>query len=151
MMSSGGITLDAGALHACEIALRNSTEPIREHMGVWRRKKILISTPALAWAEYWRGRSANVHYIAKVRELVSIIPVSRIVAETAAEALRSFPPSTNRNSVKHLIDAIVMAHADQYGDAVYTADIDDFEPLWDQFNQVKSLVSSATGKVVCHR
>lgn len=80
-----------------------------------------------------------------------IDPVLIDVAESAAESLRSFPPGSSRNSVKHLIDAIVMAYADQYGDAVYTADIDDFLILWDRFTRVKALVSAVTGKVIRQR
>ncbi|MEI6235513.1 MAG: hypothetical protein WCT04_20860 [Planctomycetota bacterium] len=44
-----------------------------------------------------------------------------------------------------------MAHANDYGDAVYTTDIDDFVPLWEWFPCVKSVVSATTGDVVLKR
>lgn len=44
-----------------------------------------------------------------------------------------------------------MAHADQFGDSVYTADTRDFEHLWDCFTQVKALISAVTGIAVRKR
>lgn len=146
-----GITLDTGALLLFQKCLENRSLALRKHLAWWTRDRIVLSTPAVAWAEYWRGRGTNDHFIANVRRRVQIEPVSQRMAESAAEALRESFISQNRNSVKHLIDAIVMAHANEAGDAVYTSDIDDFQMLWECFPLVKSLVSATTGEIVRKR
>ena len=146
-----GVTLDAGALSVYQKCLEQRIHPLQDHIAAWASKKIVASTPSVAWAEYWRGRGLNDHYIAKIRRYILIVPVSQYSAESAADVLRKSPNPRDRNSVKHLIDAIVMAHANDSADAVYTTDVDDFVILWDCFPQVKSLISATTGEVVRKR
>jgi len=146
-----GVTLDAGAMAIYQRCLQFHSHPFYKHIASWSLGKIAVSTPSVAWAEYWRGRSSNVHFVSKLSKRIRVAEVCQHTAESAAEALRKWPGSHDRNSVKHLIDAIVMAHANDYGDAVYTTDIDDFVPLWEWFPCVKSVVSATTGDVVLKR
>ena len=146
-----GVTLDAGSLTVYQKCLEQRSHPLKEHIATWMRNKILLSTPSAAWAEYWRGRGPNQHFIAKIRQYVTVNSVSQDTAEFAADALRRWPRHHNRNSVKHLIDSIVLAHANETGDVIYTTDVEDFKILWDYFPQVKALVSAISGEVIRKR
>jgi hypothetical protein len=146
-----GITLDASALNVYQKSLERHEHPLRPTIATWTRKNITLSSPSVAWAEYWRGRGANEHYVAKLSSQIRVECVPQRIAELAAEGLRNQSPRSNRNSVEHLIDAIVMAHAHDAYDAVYTTDIDDFVLLWNHFTQVKALVDANTGQIVRKR
>jgi hypothetical protein len=141
------VTLDAGALQAVERCLERKTHPLREHYAAWSRDGVQLTTPSVAWAEFWRGRGDNEHFVAKLRTRLRVDPVARSLGEDAADALRTRPPNDARNSVQVLIDAMVMAHAN----SVYTADVEDLERLWDAFPRVRALVSAVTGETIRKR
>lgn len=146
-----GVTLDTGAVIAYQECLERKDHPLKEHIAGWSRDKVILSTPSVAWAEYWRGRGENEHFIAKLRKRVQVDAVSKQLGEAAAAALRVWSPNDDRNTVKHLIDAIVMAYADTKANTVYTADIEDLGRLWEHFTRVRALVSATTGQVVLKR
>lgn len=145
------MTLDTGAVIAFQECLERKNHPLREHIAAWSRDRVVISTPSVSRAEYWRGRGKNEHFIAQIRTRVRVEPVPQELGEAAADVLRTWPLGDDRNTVRHLIDAIVMAHADRTASPVYTADIEDLERLWDRFPRVKALVSATTGEIVRER
>lgn len=146
-----GVTLDTSALIAVQDCLEQKDHPLKRHIAGWSRDRVVLSTPSVAWAEYWRGRGTNDHFIAQLRKRVRVDAVSRESGEAAAEALRKTYSRGDRESVKHLIDAMVMAQADAAGDSVYTADMDDFDRLWACFSRVRALISVTTGEIVRKR
>ena len=143
-----GVTLDAGALIAFQDCLERKEHPLKEHVAGWSRDKVPLQTPSIAWAEYWRGRGANQRFIAQLRRRIRVEPVSQQLGEAAADALREWPRRDDRNTVKHLADAIVMAHASAAENVVYTADLEDLDRFWDHFEGVKALVSATSGEII---
>lgn len=134
------VVLDTGAIIALEEAFARHAHPLKEHLAAWTRDKVELVAPSPGWCEYWRGRGTNDHFIATLRRRVRVVPVDQRAAEAAADALRTVYASGDDQPVKHVIDAMVMAVADQYGGALYTGDPEDFLRLWDHFPRVKTLL-----------
>lgn len=144
------VTLDSGAISAFHDALVSGTHPLRSHVRGWTKDSVPLICPPVVWAEFWRGRGQNLHFLAKVRQRVRVEDVTREDAELAVDALHAVFGVDDADSVKHLIDALVMAQAHRLRNVVYTADVSDLERLFAHFAQVKAIFD-ATGDVVCER
>lgn len=144
------MTLDSGALSAFHDALIGETHPLRSHVRGWTKDNVPLVSPPVVWAEFWRARGGNLHYIAKVRNRVRVEDVTREDAELAVDALHAVFGSEDSDSVKHLVDALLMAQAHRMKNVVYTADVDDLERLFAHFVHVRAILDS-TGSIVCER
>ncbi|MDB4990892.1 MAG: uncharacterized protein JWN04_6070 [Myxococcaceae bacterium] len=120
-----GLTLDTGAL----IGVERRKRRVLGLLEIARRDGLLVTVPAIAVAEWWRGRS-------DVRdELLLAVDVEAMtteLAKLAGEALAQVRGAT-------LADAIVMASAARRGDVVLTGDFDDLERLRQWFPAVRVL------------
>jgi predicted nucleic acid-binding protein len=120
-----GLTLDTGAL----IGVERRTRRVLGLLELARRDGLLVTVPAIAVAEWWRGRS-------DVRDelllAVDVEPMTVELARLAGEALAQVRGAT-------LADAIVMASAARRGDVVATCDFAHLERLRQQFPAVRVL------------
>jgi predicted nucleic acid-binding protein len=120
-----GLTLDTGAL----IEVERRKRRVLGLLELARRDGLLVTVPAIAVAEWWRGRS-------DVREqlllAVDVEPMTAELAKLAGEALAQVRGAT-------LADAIVMASAARRSDVVLTSDFDDLERLRQRFPAVRVL------------
>lgn len=122
---SVGLTFDTGALIALERRHQRMARVYATAVG----DGILITVPAVAIAEWWRGRSdAREMILRGVRVEDTTVAVARL----AGEALAAVPGAT-------AIDALVMASAARRGDIVYTSDLADLERLRSYFPAVRLL------------
>ena len=120
-----GLTFDAGAL----IALERRRQRIGAVFLMAKSMNVLVTAPAVAVAEWWRGRSdARERVLAGVR----VESTDPELAKLAGEALAVVKGATT-------IDAIVMASAARRGDLVYTSDVPDLERLRAYFPNVRVL------------
>ena len=120
-----GLTVDTGAL----IGVERRKRRVLGLLELARRDGLLVTVPAIAVAEWWRGRS-------DVRDelllAVDVEPMTTDLAKLAGEALAQVRSAT-------LADAIVMASAARRGDVVLTSDFDDLERLRERFPAVRVL------------
>jgi hypothetical protein len=120
-----GVTLDAGAL----IALERRRQRIGAVYLAAKSMGVIVTAPAVAVAEWWRGRSdARDVLLAGVR----VESTDTALAKLAGEAVAAVKGATT-------IDAIVMASAARRGDLVYTSDVHDLERLRAYFPSVRVL------------
>jgi predicted nucleic acid-binding protein len=116
-------TFDTGMLIALERRKPRATEAMRAIV----RRGLLPVVPAVAYVEWWRGRS-------DVREeilaMVIVEDMPPRLCRAAGEALGTVRGST-------LADAVVMASAAlRGGGVVYTSDVDDLRGLQRHFPSV---------------
>ena len=119
------VTFDTGALLALERRRVRMTRLYTEH----RLRGNRIHVPAVAIAEWWRGRT---DFAEKVLAGILVEPTDGGLARAAGEALVLVPDATT-------IDAIVMATAARHGGVVYTSDVHDLERLRLDFPAVRVL------------
>lgn len=120
-----GLTLDAGALIALE---RRRSRVLRIVRAAYDDRRI-VTAPAVAVAEWWRGRTDTREAI--VRGL-HIEPIDIVIAKAAGGALAAVPRAT-------LADAIVAASAARRGDIVLTTDPHDMLRLAAHFRAIRVL------------
>ena len=97
-------------------------------LGYASARKLRISVPVAAVAEWWRGDSRQ----ARILRLVAAEDMTEALAKSAGEALAAVPGAT-------VVDAIVMASAAARGGVVYTSDFDDLSRLRAHFRAVRVL------------
>ncbi|MGH7269767.1 MAG: hypothetical protein ACREJ3_04990 [Polyangiaceae bacterium] len=114
-MTSPAITVDTGAL----IALERRKERAMKIYTHARDRGLLVATPNVTLAEWWRGRTDRRESV--LRGLL-VEPASDDVIKLAGVALGKVRAATT-------IDAIVAAFAVQRTGIVYTGDVTDFEAL----------------------
>jgi predicted nucleic acid-binding protein len=98
-------------------------------LEVARRDGLLVTVPAIAVAEWWRGRS---DVRDELLSAVDVEPMTVELAKLAGEALAQVRSAT-------LADAIVMASAAGRGDVVLTSDFADLDRLRQRFPAVRVL------------
>lgn len=119
-------TFDTGMLIALERRKQRATEAFRNIV----RRGFLPIVPAVAYVEWWRGRS-DIREDILAAVVVEDMPPS--LCRAAGEALGAVKGST-------LADAVVMASAAlRGGGIVYTADVDDLKRLQRHFPTVSVL------------
>ncbi len=124
---SAGITFDTGAL----IALERRRQRIGTIFLMAKTSGLVVTAPAVAVAEWWRGRSdAREMVLAGVR----VESTDAELARVAGEAMAAVKGATT-------IDAIVMASAARRGDLVYTSDFQDLTRLCSYFRGVRVLAA----------
>ena len=114
-LSGPAITFDTGAL----IALERRKERAMKVYTHARDRGLVIATPNVTLAEFWRGRTDRREAV--VRGLL-VEPVSDDVMKLAGVAVGKLRTATT-------VDAIVAAFAVQRTGIVYTGDVEDFEAL----------------------
>jgi predicted nucleic acid-binding protein len=120
-----GLTFDTGAL----IALERRHARIARVYAMAVELGVIVTVPAVAVAEWWRGRSdVRERILAGIR----IEQTDTELMKRAGEALAHVRGATT-------VDAIVMASAARRGDIVYTSDHDDLERLRAHFRSVRIL------------
>jgi predicted nucleic acid-binding protein len=122
---SFGITFDTGAL----IALERRRQRIAQVYATAVADGRIVTAPAVAIGEWWRGRTA-----VRDRILNGLRPEPMDIglAKLAGKAMARVAGST-------LADAVVMASAARRGDVLYTSDVDDMEALRAYFPSVRVL------------
>jgi hypothetical protein len=120
-----GLTFDTGAL----IALERRKQRITRIFTTAVADGVIISVPAVAVGEWWRGSSEARETILRGLRLE---PTDLALAKLAGEALAVIRSAT-------LVDALVMASAARRGDVVYTSDFDDLDRLRAHFPSVRVL------------
>lgn len=120
-----GLTFDTGAL----IALERRHHRIARVYTTAVELGVIVTVPAVAIAEWWRGRSD-----ARDRVLrgVRVHQTDTDLMRRAGEALATVRGAT-------IVDAIVMASAARRGDVVYTSDFDDLDRLRSFFRSTRVL------------
>ena len=118
-------TFDTGAL----IALERGEKRMRTVLSVAQESRLVITVPAVAIAEWWRGTGRRRNLIL---QRVTVEPTTEHLARLAGEAMAFIPAAT-------VVDSIVMASAAQRGDTVFTSDIEDLERLRARFPGVRVL------------
>jgi predicted nucleic acid-binding protein len=113
------ITFDTGAL----IALERRKERAMKVYTHARDRGLLVATPNVTLAEWWRGRSDRREAV--LRGLL-VEPASDAVMKLAGVAMGKVRGTT-------VIDAIVAAFAVERTGIVYTGDVSDFEALGEFF------------------
>ncbi len=121
-MKLSGITADTGFL----IGLERRKQRAIDLLGYAIARKLRISVPVAALAEWWRGGSRE----SRILRLVAAEDMTEALAKSAGEALAAVPGAT-------VVDAIVMASAAARGGVVYTSDFDDLSRLRDHFRAVR--------------
>ena len=120
-----GLTLDTGAL----IALERRRQRMGAAYLMAKSLGVPVTAPAVAVAEWWRGRSdARELILAGIR----VENTDTALAKLAGEAIAGVKGATT-------VDAIVMASAARRGDVVYTSDTADLERLRAYFPAVRVL------------
>ena len=123
-MNLSGITADTGFL----IGLERQKQRAIDLLGYASARKLRISVPVAAVAEWWRGGARQ----ARILRLVASEDMTEALAKSAGEALAAVPGAT-------VVDAIVMASAAARGGVVYTSDFDDLSRLRAFFRAVRVL------------
>lgn len=118
-MTRAAITFDTGAL----IALERRKERAMKAYTHAKERGLVVATPNVAVAEWWRGRSDRREAI--WRGLL-VEPASDETVKLAGVALGKVRGAT-------AIDAIVAAFAAQRTGIVYTSDVDEFRALGEFF------------------
>ncbi len=119
------ITFDSGALIALE---RRKERAIKVYRAA-KEKGVIVATPSITVAEWWRGRT---DHRAAILAGILVEPLDAALAKIAGLALARVPEATT-------IDAVVMAFAAARGDVVYTSDVDDLRRLTTFFPTVRVL------------
>jgi predicted nucleic acid-binding protein len=122
---SGGFTFDTGALIGLERRGQRVSKLYRDAVELGQP----VTVPAVALAEWWRGRS---DVRARILAGVRVEPMDSNLAQLAGEALAHVRGAT-------VIDAIVMASAARRGDVLYTSDFEDMDRLRAHFPSVRVL------------
>jgi predicted nucleic acid-binding protein len=122
-----GITFDTGAL----IGLERRRARIAKVYTTAIADGIVVTTPAVVVAEWWRGKSKSRETILRG---LRVELVDAELAKLAGEATAAITGTT-------AVDAIVMASAARRGDIVYTSDIDDLQRLSGYFPSVRILAA----------
>jgi predicted nucleic acid-binding protein len=122
---SGGFTFDTGALIGLERRGQRVSKLYRDAVELGQP----VTVPAVALAEWWRGRSV---VRARILAGVRVEPMDSNLAQLAGEALAHVRGAT-------VIDAIVMASAARRGDVLYTSDFEDMDRLRAHFPSVRVL------------
>jgi hypothetical protein len=127
------IVLDTGAL--VELENRNSNLFKELKAAVQKDSKIIVLTPVLV--EWKAGRpTLNIN---RILDLVKIVELTKSVAELAAKGLQGVGHIPCKycgvRGGPSVIDAVVMAYADQNSYEVYTGDVNDFELLGRHFRR----------------
>jgi predicted nucleic acid-binding protein len=120
-----GLTFDTGAL----IALERRRQRMSQIFARAVERRMRITVPAVVFGEWWRSAGP---LATKIRQAVTIEPLSESLAAAAGEAMAAV-----RNATVN--DAIVMASAATRGDGVYTSDYDDLATLTRRFPSVRVL------------
>lgn len=116
-------TFDTGMLVALERRKPRATEAFRAII----RRGLLPVVPAVAYAEWWRGRS---DIRKEILAMVMVEDMPPPLCRAAGEALGAVKGSS-------LADAVVMASAAlRGGGVVYTSDLDDLRLLQSHFPTV---------------
>jgi predicted nucleic acid-binding protein len=110
-----GVTLDTGALIALERRSARMAKVINEATA----GRVVITVPAAAVAEWWRGSSRRLDGILA---MFDVEPLTERLAKLAGEAISAVPGAS-------VVDAMVMVSAAIRGDVVYTSDEDDLVRL----------------------
>jgi predicted nucleic acid-binding protein len=114
-VSRAAITFDTGALVALERRKQRATK-VYTHA---RDRGLVIATPNVTVAEWWRGRTDRRE---EIWEAVMVEPLADATVKLAGLALAKVRNATT-------VDAIVAAFAAERTGIVYTSDVDDFEAL----------------------
>jgi predicted nucleic acid-binding protein len=122
-----GITFDTGAL----IGLERRRARISKVYTTAVTDGIMVTTPAVVIAEWWRANSDARRTILRG---LRVELVDTELAQLAGEASAAIQGAT-------AVDAIVMASAARRGDVVYTSDIDDLQRLSAYFPSVRVLAA----------
>jgi predicted nucleic acid-binding protein len=120
-----GLTFDTGAL----ISLERRRASMGSVLALATKRGRTITVPAVAVAEWWRGRTDRRD---DILAMVDVEPLDDGLAKLAGEALAAVAGAK-------VIDAIVMASAARRGDAVYTSDVPDLMQLHGFFPNVRVL------------
>jgi predicted nucleic acid-binding protein len=121
-------TFDTGMLIALERRKRRATEAFRAIV----RSGLLPIVPAVAYVEWWRGRT-DIREEILAAVIVEGMPLA--LCRAAGEALGVVKGAS-------LADAVVMASAAlRGGGVVYTADMDDLTRLQRHFSTVRLLAA----------
>lgn len=116
-------TFDTGMLIALERRKPRATEALRAIV----RRGLLPVVPAVAYAEWWRGRT---DLREEILAMVVVEDMSAPLCRAAGEALGAVRGAS-------LADAVVMASASlRGGGVVYTSDADDLQRLQRHFPMV---------------
>lgn len=112
---TAALTFDTGAL----IALERRKQRMTDVYVRARQRRVPITVPSVAVAEWWRGRTD-----VRIRILAGVLvePLDDLLACLAGDALARIAGAT-------MADAVVMASAARLGSVVYTSDVEDFENL----------------------
>lgn len=121
-MKLSGITADTGFLIGLERKKRRSIEVLTFASS----RRIRISVPVAALAEWWRGGAEQV----RILRLVASEEMTEALAKSAGEAMAQVPGAS-------VVDAIVMDSAAHGGGVVYTSDVDDLSRLATHFRAVR--------------
>jgi predicted nucleic acid-binding protein len=122
-----GITFDTGAL----IGLERRRARISKVYTTAVADGIVVTTPAVVIAEWWR---ANSNARRTILRGLRVELVDTELAQLAGEASAAIQGAT-------AVDGIVMASAARRGDVVYTSDIDDLQRLATYFPSVRILAA----------
>lgn len=122
-----GITFDTGAL----IGLERRRARISKVYTTAVADGIMVTTPAVVIAEWWR---ANSNARRTILRGLRVELVDTELAQLAGEASAAIQGAT-------AVDAIVMASAARRGDVVYTSDMDDLQRLASYFPSVRILAA----------
>lgn len=114
-MTGPAITFDTGAL----IALERRKERAMKVFTHARDRGLIVATPNVTLAEWWRGRSDRRETVLRG---VLVEPATDDVMKLAGLALGKLRTATT-------VDAIVAAFAVQRTGIVYTGDVNDFRAL----------------------
>ena len=112
-----GVTFDSGVL----IGLERADRSAQGWYGVTIGRGMTPRVPAVVVAETWRG-GARAARLARALAACAITETDERIARVAGELL-----GVTRSA--NTIDALVVATAARFGDAVLTADPDDLAPL----------------------
>jgi predicted nucleic acid-binding protein len=119
-------TFDTGML----IALERRKRPAWDAFRAIIRRGLLPVVPAIAYVEWWRGRSDTRE---EILDALIVEDMPPLLCRAAGEALAAVRGAS-------LADAVIMASAAlRGGGVVYTGDIDDLRHLQRYFSTVRVL------------
>jgi predicted nucleic acid-binding protein len=122
---SASLTFDTGAL----VALERRKQRMTDVFVRARQERLPVIVPAVAVAEWWRGRT---DVRTRILGGVLVESLDDALARLAGDALAAVRNAT-------MADAVIMASAARRGSIVYTSDVDDLERLRAFFPTVRVL------------
>lgn len=122
---SASLTFDTGAL----VALERRKQRMTDVFVRARQERLPVIVPAVAVAEWWRGRT---DIRARILAGVLVESLDDALARLAGDALAAVSDAT-------MADAVIMASAARRGSIVYTSDVHDLERLRAFFPSVRVL------------